>query len=49
MENVTPSCRLFLAIYKLLTRHCTRDTAGHYAIVCNVHSCGYSDIVLGSL
>ena len=44
--------RSFLVIsacYKLLTRHCTCDTAGHYAITCNVHSCGYSDIVLGSL
>ena len=37
--------RSLLAIstcYKLLTQHCTRDTAGHYTIVCNVHSCGYS-------
>ena len=44
--------RSFLAIsacYKMLTQHYTRDTAGHYAIACNVHSCGYSDIVLGSL
>ena len=43
--------RSFLAIsacYKMLTQHYTRDTAGHYAIACNVHSCGYSDIVLGS-
>ena len=41
--------RSFLAIsacYKMLTQHYTRDTAGHYAIACNVHSCGYSDIVL---
>ena len=44
--------RSFLAVsacYKMLTQHYTRDTAGHYAIACNVHSCGYSDIVLGSL
>ena len=41
--------RSFLAVsacYKMLTQHYTRDTAGHYAIACNVHSCGYS---LGSL
>ena len=49
--------RSFLAIcafYKLLTWHCTHDTAGHYAIACNVHSCGKVtpltlDIVLGSM
>ena len=49
--------RSFLAIcacYKLLTGHCTRDTAGHYAITCDVHSCGKVtpltlDIVLWSL
>ena len=44
--------RSFLAVsacYKMLTQHYTRDTAGYYAIACNVHSCGYSDIVLGSL
>ena len=33
----------------MLTQHCTRDIAGHYAIACNVHFCGYSDSVLGSL
>ena len=46
------SRKSFLAIsawYKMLTQHYTRDAAGHYAIACNVHSCGYSDIVLAKI